>query len=93
MILPIAGWPTNTLSQGSSWPSGLRTMVPQMVAQDWADTLQDRARIVAKSWAPQDSIHLLQACAAAAIHWGNVDMASLCVMYDPDSSNACRGAR
>ena len=68
-------------------------MVPRMVAQDCVDISWDRARNVAKSWATQDSIHLLQACATAAIHWGNVDMASLCVMYDLDTSNACSGAR
>ena len=46
-----------------------------------------------KSCATQDWIHLLKACAAAAIHRGNVDMASPCVMYDLDISNACRGTR
>ena len=93
MMLPTEGWPTNTLSHGSSWPSGLCTMVPRMVAQDCSDTSRDRARDAAKCWATQDSIHLLKACAAAAIHWGNVEMASLCVMYDHDTSNACSGAR
>ena len=46
-----------------------------------------------KSWATHDSIHWLKVCAAAAIHSGNVDMASLCVMYDLDTGNACSGAR
>ena len=64
-----------------------------MVAQDCTDTSPDCARNVGKSWATQDSIYLLKACAAAAIHWRNVDMASLCVMYDLDTSNACSGVR
>ena len=68
-------------------------MVPRTVAEDCADMSRDRAPNVANSWATQDSIHWLNVCASAAIHWGNVDVASLCVMYHPDTSNACGGAR
>ena len=65
VMLPTAGWPIKTLSHGSSRPSCWRTMLPRMVAQDCADTSRDRARNVGKSWAIQDLIHLLKACAAA----------------------------
>ena len=68
-------------------------MVLRMVADYCADTSPDRARNVGKSWPTQDSFHLLKACHAAAIHWGKVDMASLCAMYDLDTSNAWSGAR
>ena len=68
MMPPDVGWPTNTLSHGSSWPSGLRTMVPRMVAKDSADISRDYTKNVAKSWATQGLIHLVKACAAAAIH-------------------------
>ena len=60
-----------------------------MVAQDCADTVPDPYRNAGKSWATWDWIHWLKTCAAAAIHWGNVDMASTCVMYDLDTKNAC----
>ena len=50
-------------------------------------------QIAKKSWATKDSIHWPKVCATAAIHWGNVDMASTCVMYDLDTSDACTGAR
>ena len=92
MMLPTARWPTNTLSHGSSWPSRLRTIVPRLVAHDCADT-SPAPGSVAKSWATQDLIHLLKTCAAAAIYWGNMGIASPCVMYDLDTSNACSGAR
>ena len=64
-----------------------------MVAHDYADTSLDRARNAAKSWVTQDSSHALKACAAAAIHRRNVDMATSYVMYDGDTSSACSGAR
>ena len=53
-------------------------MVPRIVAQDCVDTVRDHSRNAGNSWATQDSIHWLEACAAAATHWGNVDMASAC---------------
>ena len=64
-----------------------------MVAQNCGDTSRGRAGNGVKSWAIQDSSHALKACAAATIHWVNVDMASSYVMYYFDTSNACSGAR
>ena len=46
-----------------------------------------------KSWATQDSIQWLKVCPAAPIHYGNVDIATLCVMYEVDTSSACSYAR
>ena len=34
----------------------------------------------------------MKACAAAAIQWGNEDMASSCAMYDLGTNSACSGA-
>ena len=75
VTLPTAGRPTNTFSHGLLWPSESCTMVPRMEAQDCADTSLDCARNAAKSWVTQDTSHALKAYAAAAITWGNVDMA------------------
>ena len=50
-------------------------MVPRIVAKDYADTVRGRSRNAGYSWATRHSIHWQKACAAAAIHWGNVDMA------------------
>ena len=68
-------------------------MEPRMVAQECASTVRDRSRNAGKSWATEDSIHWPKVCAAAAIHWGNLDMASVCVMYDLGTSSACSGVR
>ena len=46
-----------------------------------------------KSWATQYSSHWLKLCAATDVHRGNVDMASLWVMYHLDTINAGNGAR
>ena len=68
-------------------------MVPRIVAHDCADTSLDRARNSPCSRVSQDSNHVLQASVAAAIYWGYMGMASLYVMCDCDTINACSGAR
>ena len=72
--------------------SKLRTMVMRMVAHDCADTSRGRARNMAKSRATQDSGHGVKVSAAAAMHSGNVDMASPYITYDFGIGSACNTA-
>ena len=65
---PTTRWPTNTLSQGSSRPSALRTMILLMMVQDCVDTSRDRAQNAVKSWGTQEWIWLLKPYAATTTH-------------------------
>ena len=62
MTFLTAGWSAYTCSWGPLWPSGPLTM-----AHDCADTKRDNYLNAGKSRAIQEPMHLLKACATAAI--------------------------